>query len=206
MTRRVTQQEGAQVTYTNRKGVTYYLCQGYTVSGKTRYYFARTPRDEAVTAIPAGHSIVESVNGIVSLTKERPSPLRADEVATVEAEVQRHPRGRRYRVSTKGAQIIVHEPYGPDADELVALLSEHLLVPSSTASERMRDFEERHAQYTPVVRFSLEDAGDRTFTVERMCYRSSIDGWLAVGWGPIDQLARTVIPTLGSDAFFELMP
>ncbi len=32
------------VMYTNRKGMTYYLCQGKTASGKPRYYF--TSRNE----------------------------------------------------------------------------------------------------------------------------------------------------------------
>jgi len=36
------------VTYTNRKGHTYYLCQGVTKTGKSRYYFAREPRGEPV--------------------------------------------------------------------------------------------------------------------------------------------------------------
>ncbi len=50
------------VTYTNRKAVTYYLCQGQTASGKPRYYF--TPRNEGdlVEQIPAGYTICENVN------------------------------------------------------------------------------------------------------------------------------------------------
>jgi hypothetical protein len=39
------------VTYTNRKGRTYYLCQGTTKTGKPRYYFAREPKDELLDEI-----------------------------------------------------------------------------------------------------------------------------------------------------------
>ena len=65
-------QRRERVAYTNRKGTRYYLCQGRTKTGKIRYYFAREPCEDAVTAIPAGYVVEESVNGIVSLSKDRP--------------------------------------------------------------------------------------------------------------------------------------
>jgi len=42
--------------------------------------------------------------------------------------------------------------------------------------------------------------------VERMCYRGSIDGWLELMLtsGPVAELARELVPTLGTDQFFEL--
>jgi hypothetical protein len=56
-----------------------------------------------------------------------------------------------------------------------------------------------------VLRFILLDAEKRTFRVMRMCYLGSIDDWIHVGpIGPVDQLARQLIPKLGTDAFFEL--
>lgn len=58
------------VTYTNRKGLTYYLCRGTTKTGKPRYYFAREVKDEPLEEIPAGYKIKESVNRIVSLVKD----------------------------------------------------------------------------------------------------------------------------------------
>ena len=68
---------------------------------------------------------------------------------------------------------------------------------------QLRAFLDRGAHFAPVLRFVLVDAGQRTFRVERMCYRSSVDDWLDVHqWGPIDQLAGDWIPRLGTDAFF----
>jgi hypothetical protein len=63
------------VNYTNRKGVTYTLYQGQTKTGKPRYYFGRLEQGqgEAVTELPSGYTISESVNGVVSLVKERPA-------------------------------------------------------------------------------------------------------------------------------------
>jgi hypothetical protein len=68
------------VTYTNRKGVTYTLCRGATSTGKPRYYFAREPKGEVVEEIPEGFKISESVNGTVSLARDRPAQVRPIDV------------------------------------------------------------------------------------------------------------------------------
>lgn len=104
------------VTYTNRKGKTYFLCKGTTKTGKPRYYFAGEQKGEPVEEIPEGYKISESINGIVSLGKDRPSLIRTEDVAVVEAEIKRHPKRRRYRVSSKHDRIDVYEMVGPDAE------------------------------------------------------------------------------------------
>ncbi len=74
------------ITYTNRKGFTYYLCRGVTKTGKPRYYFAREPKDEPVEQIPDGYTISESVNGIVSFCfpfcRGRPADYRPRWIVT----------------------------------------------------------------------------------------------------------------------------
>ncbi len=175
------------VTYTNRKGLTYYLCQGVTKTGKPRYYFAREPKGEALERIPEGYEISESVNGVVSLAKARPAQILPQEIAAVEAAVKRHPRSRSYRVSVKRDHVYVHERLGPDADDVVNILRKSLpgLLPLSSI---------------------LSDAERRTFGVQRMCYLGSIDDWIGIGeYGQIDDLARRLAPTLGTDKFFELL-
>src|SRR5437764_9154405 len=91
------------VTYTNRKGLTYTLYRGQTKSGKPRYYFGRMGQSqgEPVTELPAGFTISESVNGVVSLVKDRPSLIMPVEVAAVEAAMKQHPQAHRYRIATK---------------------------------------------------------------------------------------------------------
>jgi hypothetical protein len=108
------------ITYKNRKGVTYHLCRTVTKTGKPRYVFAREPRGEPVEDVPEGWRISESVNGVVSLVKARPSQILPEELAAVEAAVGRHPKARDYRVADKRDRIEVYEWVGPDADELVA--------------------------------------------------------------------------------------
>ncbi len=195
------------VNYTNRKGQTYTLYRGQTRSGKPRYYFGREGQGqgEPVTEIPPGYSITESVNGVVSLAKDRPSLIQPEEVAAIEAAVQRHPEAHRYRVVVKQNRIEIYERVGPDYEAVVSELRIPGLSRPGLAQE-LRDLEERYARYEPVLRFNLLDPAERRFGVERMCYRGSIDGWLELMLtaGPVAELARELVPTLGTDQFFEL--
>src|SRR3989440_8497531 len=112
------------VNYTNRKGQTYTLYRGQTRSGKPRYYFGRADQSqgEPVSEIPPGYSISESVNGVVSLAKDRPSLIQPEEVAAIEAAVQRHPEAHRYRVAVKQNRIEIYERIGPDYEAVVSEL------------------------------------------------------------------------------------
>jgi hypothetical protein len=192
------------VTYTNRKGITYYLCQGRTRTGKPRYYFARQPKGEPLEEIPEGWEISESVNGVVSLARKRPAQILPEELAAVEAAVQRHPRSQNYRVSVKRNRIEVYERVGLDADAMVAELNKAgLAIPGRVG--KLRELLDRRAQFTPVMRFILVDAETRDFGAQRWCYRGSIDDWIDIGaFRPVDRLAQQLIPTLGTDRFFEL--
>ena len=195
------------VSYTNRKGVTYTLYRGQTRTGKPRYYFGRPGQgqDEPVTELPPGFTISESVNGVVSLVKDRPALIQPEEAAAVEAAVQQHPQARRYRVAVKGNRIEVYEQVGPDYNAVVSGLHIPGLSRPGLAEE-LRALEERHAHYTPVLRFTLLDPKQRRFGSERMCYLGSIDGWLELHGqtGPVAELARALIPTLGTEQFYEL--
>jgi len=108
------------ITYTNRKDVTYYLCQGVTKTGKPRYFFARENKDNGVEHIPEGYSILESVNGIVSVSKTQVSQLSEDEINVVKAAVARHPNCQKYRVHLRPTRIEIHESMAPDAATILA--------------------------------------------------------------------------------------
>ncbi len=194
------------VSYTNRKGLTYTLYRGQTKTGKPRYYFGRADQGqgEPVTELPPGFTISESVNGVVSLVKDRPSLIQPEEVAAIEEAVQQHPEARRYRVAVKHERIAIYEQVGPDYE---ALLGELQMVALSRQglAERLQAEEERYARYEPVLRFILLDPTRRRFGAQRMCYLESIDGWLELGQtGPVATLASALIPTLGTDQFYEL--
>ncbi len=192
------------VTYTNRKGVTYYLCRGTTKTNRAHYYFAREPKGEPVEEIPEGYEIRESVNGFVTLAKVRPRQILPEEEAAVEAALRRHPKSGNYRVDVKGKQIVIHERTGTDLEELVSRLGQVIpLAPRQIGG--LQETLDRRARFVPVLRFTLRDEAKRTFYAERWCYLGSIDDWIDVGSaGPLRRLARKLIPKLGTDAFFEI--
>lgn len=194
------------VTYTNCKGLTYMLYQGQTKTGKPRYYFGciGQGQSEPVAELPPGFTISESVNGVVSLVKDRPSLILPEEVAAVEAAIKLHPAARRYRIAVKHDQIEIYEQISPHFEDLVKELGMAGQLDPDLAS-RWQFEEERYAHHTPVLRFTLLDPTERRFGVKRMCYRASIDGWLDLGQtGPMAELVCALIPTLGTDQFYEL--
>jgi hypothetical protein len=194
------------ITYTNRKGVTYTLYRGQTSTGKPRYNFGRTDKGqgEPVMELPSSFKISESVNGVVSLVKERPSLIQPEEMAVIEAVMDEYPQATRYRVVVKHDRIEIYENTGPDFETLLDAL--HIFGPSQLGhAEQLQTTVERYAHYAPVMRFTLLDPEKRRFGAERMCYRSSVNGWLKlVQMGPLTELAHTLIPTLGTEQFFEL--
>jgi hypothetical protein len=192
------------ITYTNRKSQTYTLYKGKTKTGKPRYYFGREGQGEPVMELPPGFTISESVNGVVSLVKDRPSLIQVEEIAVVEAAVKQHPNARHYRVSAKHDRIEVYEQIGFDYDALESLLPKFGLL-NPEVVQQLQATEEQHAQFSPVLRFILFDVPHRQFKAQRMCYRGSIDGWLELmQMGSITELAQTLIPTLSTDQFYEL--
>lgn len=193
------------VVYTNRKGNIYYLCQGTTRTGKVRYFFARQPKDDSPDQIPEGYRINESVNGVVSLVKDRPPLILPQEIASIEAALGRHPKGRDYRMAVQKKQIVIYERLGPDAELLGAIFGEFSPLPPGIMRKRVQEQLDKTARFSPVMRFILVDSEDRRFKAERWSYFGDIDDWIDIGeTDRLDRLARRLIPKLGSDDFFEL--
>ena len=191
------------VTYTNRKGKTYFLCKGQTKTGKTRYYFAREPKGEPLEDIPDGYKINESVNGIISLAKDRPVLVQEDEIAVVETEVSRNPKSRRYRVSVKHDRIEIYEMIAPEAETMAGILDKYGFSPINAVA-KMQDYLDGSSQFSAIMRFILVDKDEREFRGQRWCYSGSIDDWIDVDYGQIQDLASQMIHALGTDEFFEL--
>jgi hypothetical protein len=188
------------ISYTNRKGHTYFLCRGLTKTGKPRYFFARQPQAEPLDSVPPGYEIAESVNGIVSLVKAQPQLIAPEEIAAVQAALQRHRQAGHYRLAVKRNTLVVYESQGPDVEQLSRMFV-HLGPLPRSAVENL----ERSAQFAPILRFILRDAARREFTAERWCFLGSVDDWLVVGSaGDLQRLARQLIPLLGTEQFFEL--
>jgi hypothetical protein len=191
------------ITHINRKGVTYYLCQSTTKTGKPRYFFAREPKGTLAEQLPEGFRISENANRLVSLERDRPSQILPEEVAAVESAIGRHPKPRDYHVALKRDRIEISERLGPDVDQLIAALGGMLGLPPE-APERVRSELETAGHFAPALRFCLIDADRRAFAVERWCSLGSIDDWIDVGLsGPLGRLVEPAVARLGDDSFYE---
>ena len=152
--------------YTNRKGIAYYLCQGVTASGKQRYYLARKSKGEPVEEIPEGYIIIENVNGVARLVKERAEQVLPAEVDAVTSAVKKYLDSDRYRVEVEQDRIVVYERVGIGAEELTGLLG-RLGLFGSEQLERTQEFIASQLRYTPVWHFDLVDGEQRLFAVRR---------------------------------------
>jgi hypothetical protein len=184
------------VTHTNRKGQTYWLHAGTTKTGKPRYWFSTKAEGGMADSIPEGYEVYENVDAQVFLRKIVPRLLTPLEVAMVEKGLQQHAPGQNCIVDVRGEDIVIHHA------ERVMLDLKHFgfgireLPPSSRA-------------YMKVLRFTLVDESDRTFRVQRWCFRGSIDGWIdlwsSCGRGKLYDLVKKFCPHIGKESFFELM-
>ncbi len=71
--------------------------------------------------------------------------------------------------------------------------------------EKAREAERRTARFIPVLQLILTDRDARFFRAERWCFLGSVDGWLPISEiGTIDAVAAVLVPTLGTEAFYDL--
>lgn len=208
-------------TYTNRPGVAYYVHEARTKAGARRYVVKRTA-DGALAELPAGMEIVENINGQVSVRTARPRVILPLEERFVQQALAKH-RKEKYRVEVKDRDIIIHEPLydaGRSAERLANVLSElsgldwgktiRQKIGKATgedhqqhAKEQARQEMERDMRYWPVLRFRLDDAKQRLFSVERMSYRGE-GGWLGLGCEmPLAAASERYVPLLGTEELFE---
>ena len=89
--------------------------------------------------------------------------------------------------------------FAPDQNCLVDVRKADIIVYHS----------KRGNMYQKMLRFTLDDKKDRTFRVQRWCFKGSIDDWIDL-WasgsvGELPVLVQTFCPHLGRDSFYDLM-
>jgi hypothetical protein len=185
-------------TYTNRKDQKYYLHQGTTKAGGVRYYFSREEGEGVLESIPQGYRISESLTGLVSLVKDQAELILAEELASVEAALKRHPEWRDYRAEVKKDQVVIYKQSGPDVGSLSGIMAKYTQTPLQDMKKRVKEQLDKTASFTPVLRFVLVDPKPRTFQAERRVVVGGGEGWVEISEpGRLDILARRLVPRLG---------
>ena len=171
------------VTYTNRRGKTYYLHKGKTRTGKSKYHFSFKNKGELVDEVPDGYEIYEHPpNGQVLLRKKLPRFITDIESHMIEKELKKIEGARRYLVDIKGKVITIFES-NQDIQALKDIFSD---VRSASPNGRsddvsvIEDIINITVTYGSIMRFTLESERKRTFIAERYCFLSSIDDWIYI--------------------------
>lgn len=126
-----------------------------------------------------------------------------EERAAFDQAVANHPMARKYRVDIKGKQIIVYENTGPDMDAILDAFQQAMPLPRIRVDTFLAKAE-HFKHFSPILRFTLTDPGERIFGVERMDFLGK-GGWRAISRsGKAAELVKELIPLLNTDEFFEL--
>ena len=188
------------VQHINRKVKTYYLHAATTKTGKTRYVMTRA-REDALTELPEGYTITESVNRQVSVGRIQPKLIANAEQGMIESELESLGLNR-YRCAVKGHYITVYEPLYQESDFEPIFKNMGFFAPlmEEYLSERTDK-----GPFEPVMRFRLFDEDKRIFEIQRMTYRGE-GGWMSLHkFGPLKDLVRKYLKHLGKDTFYDLM-
>ena len=74
-----------------------------------------------------------------------------------------------------------------------------------TKGEHIEVFQAEGGHYHKMLRFTLTDETTRQFSVDRWCFRGSIDDWFFLDCGELRKLVEKYCRHLGKESFFELM-
>jgi len=189
------------VTYTNRKGETYHLLVGATKTGKPKYYVSKKAGSHTADFIPEGFELHEHpASGIVHLRRVRESKLTSAERDFAVTEIRNATGTPHFFVEIEDDALVVYWLDGSARDD-----AELLRTFGPGAARRLHARKVSHGSYSALMRFVLIDEHQRLFRTERMCFRSSVDGWMPISSRrPLGELIDDYAQHLGQESFFEL--
>lgn len=188
------------VTYTNRRGKTYYLHQGKTSKGNPKYHFAQVAEGDLVDAVPPGYEIYENPNGQVFLRRIPAQIITDEEVAVVRDGMQKYGHLARFIVDIKKDTILIYTP-DQDVDLLLEALGPIAGLMPGGAQEKLESI----LTYSPMLQFMLVDRLNRLFQTQRFSFFDEIDDWIPIGTaGALPALVKEYAPHLEQDSYYEL--
>ena len=96
------------ITHTNAKGKIYYLHQGTTKTGKSKYHFSMQSEGTLAETIPAGFEIYETPNAQVFLRRIPPKLITDEERQVVEEGMRKYASVQDYKIDVRGNAIEIH--------------------------------------------------------------------------------------------------
>jgi hypothetical protein len=190
------------IEYTNRRGRKHYLHEGKTKTGKPKYFFSTKPEGNPINTIPTGYEIYETPNAQVFLRKTPLQIVTPSEIEIVREGVKKYAEVQYFLVDVKDKHIIVYL-----CDQNVKELMELASFAHGKNTDQARSVVAQCLSYTPMMQFVLNNAETREFTVQRWCFRGSVDSWISLDQSPIlSELVKTYGSHLGKESFYDLTP
>jgi hypothetical protein len=157
----------------------------------------------SVDSIPDGYEIYENPNAQVFLRKIPVEIISPEEIEMVEFGIKKHAKVSEFILDVKGKNIIIYL-CDQNVDDMIKTME--IMYPNSPNFLRNRESFAFSLNYSPMMQFVLKDVETRSFTVERWCFRGSIDDWIPLDSSTdLKKLVQTYGAHLGKDSFFDLM-
>ncbi len=191
--------------HVNRKQDRYYLQATKTRTGKTHYYFGRKMTGTPVDQVPEGKEAYESPEtGQVLLRKSKPTRITTEEREVVADGIRRYAKLESFLIDVYGDSLTV---YLSTMDEQATSRLFESTIGLGFMQHTAQFIKQAIAQtstFSKVVRFQLVNEKKRLFSIERWCFRGSIDDWIDLEYAKaLPQLVKKYFPTLGTDEFYE---
>jgi hypothetical protein len=195
--------------YQNRMGKVYYLLEGTTPTGKSKYYMAQRVTGEPLAVLPEGYEIYEKPDTAQVLVRKLKPSLITEFERRQTAEIVRRTSGLEHCIiAIENDSLVVYAPsVSPaEADEIVTSLAGPVRCRNEGRFSEKRENRIKRSRYEPMLRFELTEPKKRLYRAERWCFRGSIDGWISLHrTGALAGLVEALARHLGRDSFFELI-
>ena len=189
------------VTCKNREKDIYYLHEGKTKTGKPKYYFSKSDKGKIVDNIPNGYEIYENPHAQVFLRKKLVSLITDEELDLVERGVRQYADLENIIVDRKEGTLTVFL-LDQNFEGLKAELQRFSLI----SNEKLDTIFGKSLTYSPMLRFTLENEGQREFLVQRFCFLGSIDSWIYLeSSSSLKNMVKKYCKHLGKESFFDLV-
>lgn len=185
------------ITHTNAKGMTYYLHQGTTKTGKPKYHFSTKSDGMLADAVPEGFEIYEAPDSRVFLRRIPPKIIWDEERQVVEDGMRKYSGVQDYKIDVRGNTIEVYTAI-QDRQTFSEMFAAMRLPPSKAQiDELVRQF----MRFSLRMKFVLEDEECRLFVAQRPGFFGWFDEWSVIGKpGKLSTLVEKYVKLLGEES------
>ncbi len=160
---------------------------------------------EPVEEMPEGYELFEHPEqGLVFVRKIRPSRILPEERDNLMAWTRELAGTEYFIVGVEDDSLVVYSPGNAPAESGAIFDKLGPVLPGRMAE--LEEYFAKNAAYSAMFRFKLVDEEKRLFSVDRWCFKGSINSWFPLASGQsLENQARKFLPHLCEESFFELM-